>query len=244
MAPQARKEGPVEVSSTAKKTASTRTPKTAKSKSTEKSTSATAIDGDDGQSTATKSGTKRSRHGHQVEDIDPLLEPFYYGKGLTDPINTARDKWNLLPAFLKVKGLIKQHTDSFNYFVETDLRNIVKANAVIHSATDPKFFIRFTDIRVGMPNRTEDLSSAHMSGPPVSPNECRLRDLTYAAPVVVDFDYSTNDGLRKASSIHIGRIPVMLRSSRCILTGRSNHDMGLLNAVSYTHLTLPTKRIV
>ncbi|GAB7340682.1 hypothetical protein MBLNU457_7073t1 [Dothideomycetes sp. NU457] len=227
MAPQARREGPVEVtSSAAKKAAAPKTSKPTKTKSTEK---APAADNVDGETTASKSGTKRSRHGNQVEDIDPLLEPFYYGKGLTDPINTARDKWNLLPAFLKVKGLIKQHTDSFNYFVETDLRNIVKANAVIHSATDPKFFIRFTDIRVGMPNRTEDVSAAHMSGPPVTPNECRLRDLTYAAPIVVDFDYSTSDGLRKASGIHIGRLPVMLRSSRCILTGRSNHEMGLLN---------------
>ncbi|TGO67960.1 hypothetical protein BOTNAR_0032g00040 [Botryotinia narcissicola] len=46
-----------------------------------------------------------------------LLEPFYDGKSLTDPISTAKDKWNLVPAFLKVKGLVKQHIDSFNYFV-------------------------------------------------------------------------------------------------------------------------------
>jgi DNA-directed RNA polymerase III subunit RPC2 len=38
------------------------------------------------------------------DDFSSLLEPFYYGKSLTDPINTAQDKWNLLPAFLKVKG--------------------------------------------------------------------------------------------------------------------------------------------
>ena len=36
-------------------------------------------------------------------------EKIYRGLGLSDPVKTAEDKWLLLPAFLKVKGLIKQH---------------------------------------------------------------------------------------------------------------------------------------
>lgn len=40
-----------------------------------------------------------------VDDgFEALLEPFYNGKGLTDPISTVEDKFQLLPAFLKVKG--------------------------------------------------------------------------------------------------------------------------------------------
>lgn len=50
------------------------------------------------------------------------------GKGLADPVKTIEDKWTLLPAFLQVKGLVKQHIDSFNYFVDVDLKNIVRAN--------------------------------------------------------------------------------------------------------------------
>ena len=38
------------------------------------------------------------------DGFEALLEPFYNGKRLTDPISTAEDKWQLLPAFLKVKG--------------------------------------------------------------------------------------------------------------------------------------------
>lgn len=40
------------------------------------------------------------------------------------PIVVNQDKWQLLPAFLAVKGLVKQHLDSFNYFVDIDLLNI------------------------------------------------------------------------------------------------------------------------
>jgi len=44
-----------------------------------------------------------------VDDgFEALLEPFYNGKKLTDPISTKEDKFQLLPAFLKVKGLVKQ----------------------------------------------------------------------------------------------------------------------------------------
>ena len=75
--------------------------------------------------------------------MDALLEPFYDGKHLTDPINTPRDKWNLLPAFLKVKGLIKQHIDSFNYFIEVELKNIVRANRKVTSDVDQRFWLEY-----------------------------------------------------------------------------------------------------
>lgn len=41
-----------------------------------------------------------------IEDdgFEALLEPFYNGKKLSDPIGTKEDKYQLLPAFLKVKG--------------------------------------------------------------------------------------------------------------------------------------------
>jgi DNA-directed RNA polymerase III subunit RPC2 len=72
-----------------------------------------------------------------------MLEPFYYGKHITDRIDTAQDKWNLLPAFLKVKGLIKQHIDSFNYFLEVDLKNIVRANQKVLSDVDQQFWLEY-----------------------------------------------------------------------------------------------------
>lgn len=39
------------------------------------------------------------------DGFEALLEPFYNGKRLTDPISTVDDKQQLLPAFLKVKGM-------------------------------------------------------------------------------------------------------------------------------------------
>src|SRR5436190_9314172 len=91
-----------------------------------------------------------------MQDFGALLQPFYYSKSLTDPINTAEDKWNLLPAFLKVKGLVKQHIDSYNHFVDVDLKQIIKSNRFVRSDFDPKFLLEYTDIRVLAPNRQEE----------------------------------------------------------------------------------------
>ncbi|THZ02409.1 beta and beta-prime subunits of DNA dependent RNA-polymerase [Aureobasidium pullulans] len=181
--------------------------------------------------TAMPPQARKRRHSHSTDPSDTLLEPFYYGKGLTDPINTARDKWNLLPAFLKVKGLVKQHIDSYNFFVDTELKTILRANATVHSDVDPNMFIRYTDIRIGKPERVEDRHSTvpGLSGPGITPNECRLRDLTYSAPIYVNFEARSQNGLKMERNVYIGRMPVMLRSNKCVLSGRSEKEMGLLN---------------
>lgn len=44
------------------------------------------------------------------DGFEALLEPFYNGKKLTDPISTKEDKFQLLPAFLKVKGQSITHS--------------------------------------------------------------------------------------------------------------------------------------
>lgn len=180
----------------------------------------------DAESTAAGQAEHASNKQKPPRDaFDALLEPDYKGKKMTDPINTAEDKWNLLPAFLKVKGLVKQHIDSFNYFVEVELKHIVMANQYIRSDVLPDFYLKYTDIRVKMPNRQdEDVHRGDNTGDtPVSPNECRLRDMTYAAPILVDFVYykqDTKQTIRKRDVV-LGRLPIMLRSSRCHLTGKS-----------------------
>lgn len=173
-----------------------------------------------------------------------MLEPFYEGKSLAAPVNTAKvfilsystlpylqiqDKWNLLPAFLKVKGLVKQHIDSFNFFVEVELKKIVSANRTVLSDIDPKFYLTYTNVYVGKPTRLDDVipeHSRHKWSSTVTPNECRLRDATYAAPILVDIRYwrGNQEVIRKG--VEVGRLPMMLRSSNCMLSGKCEKQMA------------------
>lgn len=172
-------------------------------------------------------GTRLARD----EGFDPLLEPFYQGKSLSEPINTAQDKWNLLPAFLKVKGLVKQHIDSFNFLLDVQLKNIVKANRTILSDVDPRFYLHFNDVYVGMPTRLDDYVADYTRyawTSTVTPNECRLRDSTYAAPILVDIAYWRGVREVRRKKLLVGRMPIMLRSSNCVLTGKSESEMAQL----------------
>lgn len=130
----------------------------------------------------------------------------------------------MLPAFLKIKGLVKQHIDSFNYFVDVDIKNILKANRTITSDVDPNFRLEYTDIWVGFPNRNE-LSAVDKK---VTPHECRLRDTTYSAPLTVQIKYTRGKNLVQRN-VEIGRLPVMLRSNKCVLTGKDDAELSRMN---------------
>jgi len=59
-------------------------------------------------------------------------------------IFSLQEKWKLLPAFLKVKGLVKQHVDSYNYFIDIELKKILEANSTLRApAYDNGFLLEF-----------------------------------------------------------------------------------------------------
>ncbi|KAG5463458.1 MAG: RNA polymerase III, partial [Olpidium bornovanus] len=158
--------------------------------------------------------------------LDTASDPSKFnGKRLGDPVNTVQDKWKLLPAFLKVKGLVKQHLDSFNYLIHHDLRNIVKANQIITSDVDPFFWLRYFDVHVGPPERT-DADAANRS---YTPQECRLRDLTYAAPIYVGVEYIRARQIVRRRNVCIGRIPLMLRSANCVLYNKTEEQLAAMD---------------
>ncbi|XP_064100061.1 DNA-directed RNA polymerase III subunit RPC2-like [Macrobrachium nipponense] len=131
-----------------------------------------------------------------------------------ESVKAIEDKWKLVPAFLRVKGLVKQHIDSFNYFINVDIKNIVKANSKITSDVEPLFYVKYKNVRVENPNIEEGINISDKT----SPHECRLRDITYSAPIMVDVEYMRGDHRIFRKDIPIGRMPIMLRSSNCVLS--------------------------
>nr|XP_034983724.1 DNA-directed RNA polymerase III subunit RPC2 [Zootoca vivipara] len=141
------------------------------------------------------------------------------------PVNTVEEKWRLLPAFLKVKGLVKQHIDSFNYFINVEIKKIMKANEKITSDADPMWYLKYLNIYVGTPDVEESFNVTR----PVSPHECRLRDMTYSAPITVDIEYTRGSQRIIRNALPVGRMPIMLRSSNCVLTGKTPAEFAKLN---------------
>ncbi|TKR68343.1 hypothetical protein L596_024337 [Steinernema carpocapsae] len=142
---------------------------------------------------------------------------------LMKPIKAVNDKWELVPSFLEVRGLVKQHIASYDYFVNNDIKQIVEANQRVTSDANPSFFLKYTNIEVGMPNLEEGIAQTKAK---ISPHECRLRDLTYSAPIMVDVEYIRGHQKIIRHGLCIGRMPVMLRSSKCILKDLAEEQLA------------------
>ena len=105
-------------------------------------------------------------------EVDETFKEVYNKNKANMPIKTIEEKWKLVPAFLRLRGLVKQHIDSFNYFINVEIKKIIAANSLITSdalsggipSDDPanRFYFKFTDIRVGMPKVKEDMITSNL----------------------------------------------------------------------------------
>jgi DNA-directed RNA polymerase III subunit RPC2 len=77
------------------------------------------------------------------------------------------------------------------------------------------------DINIGTPQLVE----GYLVEKETTPMECRLRNLTYAAPIFADISYTRGSEFVKTREV-IGRMPIMLRSNRCVLTGKSPPELA------------------
>ncbi|RWS09464.1 DNA-directed RNA polymerase III subunit RPC2-like protein [Dinothrombium tinctorium] len=134
-----------------------------------------------------------------------------------EKVNEIKEKWKLLPAFLQSRGLVKQHLDSFNHFIECEIKNIVKANEEIRCEADPNWYLKYIDINVGKPEIEEGFNVTRAT----TPHECRLRDVTYCAPITVDIEHKRGNDRVIKTGLVIGRMPIMLRSHNCVLHNKT-----------------------
>ena len=167
------------------------------------------------------------QHGNNISKTLKMGEIWTSGstEQLGEPIKTVEDKWKLVPAFLSVKGLVKQHINSFNYLINEDIKNIVMTNQKIVSSSDPLFYLKYLDVRVGTPDIEEGYNQVQST----TPHDCRLRDLTYSAPITVDIEYTRGQQRVIRNGLPIGRMPIMLRSSNCVLHGKTEAELASLN---------------
>ena len=128
------------------------------------------------------------------------------------------DKWKMLPLFLKSRGLLQQHIESFDYFCEVGINELVtaKSNYRFYSEVCPKFYFEYKRCYLGKPSIMEGVGqTVH------TPQLCRIRDLTYAADIFVDVEYIRGNETVTKRGLCLGRLPVMLKSRICSLYGKT-----------------------
>ncbi|CAM9438782.1 unnamed protein product, partial [Choristocarpus tenellus] len=67
----------------------------------------------------------------------------------------------------------------------------------------------------------------------VTPFQCRLRDCTYSAPLYVNIRYTRAHQIVNKNNVCIGRVPIMLQSCKCVLTGKKHEELAAMKECPY-----------
>ncbi len=136
------------------------------------------------------------------------------------------DVWPLLQSFFEEKGLVRQHLDSYNDFIEHQLQEIVdEVGEVLPDI--PGFQIKFGKIKIEKPQIRE----ADGALKEITPFHARVRDLTYAADIklemiAINIDERTQSPQEdEPEEIFIGKLPVMLKSNKCPMSTMNDNAL-------------------
>lgn len=149
--------------------------------------------------------------------------------------------WIVISSYFDEKGLVRQQLDSFDEFIQMSVQGIVEDSATIELQAEaqhtsgklevpPRYVLKFEQIYMSKPTHWEKDGTPS----PMMPNEARLRNLTYSAPLYVDIMKTcVKEGQDPVESLNekafIGKIPIMLRSTYCLLSGMTDRDLTELN---------------
>ncbi|XP_054164756.1 DNA-directed RNA polymerase II subunit RPB2 [Oppia nitens] len=149
--------------------------------------------------------------------------------------------WIVISSYFDEKGLVRQQLDSFDEFIQMSVQRIVEDSSAIelqaeaqHASGEvenpPRYVLKFEQIYLSKPTHWEKDGAPT----PMMPNEARLRNLTYSAPLYVDITKTIiKEGDDPIETQHqktfIGKIPIMLRSTYCLLSGLTDRDLTELN---------------
>ncbi len=142
-----------------------------------------------------------------------------------------KDSFLVMKAFFEEKGLVRQHLDSYNEFVEHGLQKIIdEVKEIEIEVPEGPYKIRFGRIFIARetdngviygPYVTEVDGTRHE----IYPMEARLRNLTYAMPISVEMMPIIGGREMDKELVYIGDLPTMLKSKYCYLSSVSEDEL-------------------
>ncbi len=136
---------------------------------------------------------------------------------------TLRDRWALVEAFFKEKGLVRQHLDSYNDFIENRLQQVIDDIGGIDLDIEG-IHVEFGRVAVGEPWFRE-ADGSHSRDMDATPNHARLRNMSYTAPIYLEMSIVRNGHKDPPQTVYIGEIPVMLKSKICKLYRKTDEEL-------------------
>ena len=136
---------------------------------------------------------------------------------------SKNDIWNIVDSYFKEKGLVRHQVESFDEFLTIKINKIIEDSPPIEvpfHINERDFVlhtVKFKNTYITKPQVVERDNTIT----PLTPNDARLRNLTYESTVFVNVEYSQlkngKDVIsKKTELINLCNIPIMVGSSYCI----------------------------
>ena len=147
--------------------------------------------------------------------------------------------WILIDSYFKhkhLKQLVKHQLESYNYFVNNQIQQTIEMFNPLIIASEHDFIkelnsyrleieITFENFSIYRPQIYENNGSTKI----MFPQEARLRNFSYSSAMTIDLNikYVVRNGenykntlnyQKKIKNVHIGKLPIMLKSDLCVLT--------------------------
>lgn len=141
--------------------------------------------------------------------------------------------WSVIASFFDVNSFVRHQIDSFGVFTSKTIQEIISNESIIEFEPDDgkshnlqKIRLEFGQSYLAKPTDFKE-DGTHSA---MLPREARLRNLTYSSPLCVDIKKTTvfengNSNVTEEKQVMIGKIPIMVQSSCCLLNGMSEEEI-------------------
>jgi DNA-directed RNA polymerase II subunit RPB2 len=179
------------------------------------------------------------------------------GKFVIENNQYIEDPWTVIESYFKdqhLDRLVRHQLESYNNFVGYQIIKTIEMFNPVHIKSEEDYdeksgkyslemFITFENFHIYRPQIHENNGAIKL----MFPQEARLRNFTYASAMTIDINikYIVRDGenldnvktlYKTLPKIHIGKLPIMLKSNICVLnqykyvdnqhTGECKYDAG------------------
>ena len=153
--------------------------------------------------------------------------------------------WNIIESYFKGQQLerfVRHQLESYNNFVSYQIIKTIEMFNPVHIASEQDFdqaskkyaleiFITFENFNIYRPQIHENNGAIKL----MFPQEARLRNFTYASSTTIDINikYIVRNGenlentqifYKTIPRVHIGKLPIMLKSNICVLNQYKHFD--------------------
>lgn len=140
---------------------------------------------------------------------------------------------------MSIESISRMHTDSFDYAMSEGIMHLCErlqpCEIELPDGAGIKFYKFWVELlHLGQPYKNTPTEGV-MKEPRLFPSECRLREISYTAPLVATIGRQIDNSVIERFKVNLGNFPIMVKSDFCHLS-RLSHSESLKQGEDFHEL--------